>query len=125
MLIQRFLRIAQREVDFERRGFTCSNADVRARLENVGRFFLQGYHAALQEAGQGILTKKLNQVERQHCGFAYEGAAMALALMNDLTFRGGRFSRFLAAEGSQHVYMLHVGAGWAYARLPWMRRRIE
>jgi hypothetical protein len=125
MLIQRFLTIAQREVDFELRGFTCSNADVRTRLENVGRFFLQGYHSALQEDDQGALAETLNQVERQHCGFAYEGAAMALALMDELSFRGDRFTRFLAAEGSQHVYMLHVGAGWAYARLPWMRWRIE
>jgi hypothetical protein len=125
MLIQRFLRINPREVDFERRGFTCSNADVRTRLENVGRFFLQGYHFALQEAGPVALVEKLNQVERQHCGFAYEGAAMALALMDELSFRGERFTRFLTAEGSQHVYMLHVGAGWAYARIPWMRWRIE
>jgi hypothetical protein len=31
----------------------------------------------------------------------------------------------MAGAGKQHIYMLHVGAGWACARLPWLRRRIE
>jgi enediyne biosynthesis protein E3 len=125
MLIYRFLKINQREVEFSRRGFTCSKADVRARLENVGRFFLRGYHAALQEADQSILAENLNHIDHRHRGFAYEGAAMAMALMDGISFRSNSFARFLAGDGSEHVFMLHVGAGWAYARLPWMRWCIE
>jgi hypothetical protein len=125
MLIQQFLKIDQREVEFERRGFVCSKADIRVRLENIGRFFLQGYHAALLEADQSILAGTLNHIDQHHRGFAYEGAAMALALMDGISFRGDSFPRFLAGDGKHHVFMLHVGAGWAYARLPWMRWRIE
>ena len=125
MLIQRFLKIDQSEVEFERRGFVCSKADIRVRLESIGRFFLQGYHAALLEADPNLLAGTLNHIDQHHRGFAYEGAAMALALMDGVSFRGDGFSRFLAGDGKQHVFMLHVGAGWAYARLPWMRWRIE
>jgi hypothetical protein len=125
ILKQRFLKIDRREVKFERRGFVCSNPAIQARLENIGGVFLQGYHAALQNLDQHILAENLNQVHLAHCGFAYEGAAMALALMDGISFRGNAFSRFVADSGKQHIFMLHVGAGWAYARLPWMRWHIE
>jgi hypothetical protein len=124
-LIQRFLNISSREVKFERRGFVCSNPAVQARLENIGRVFLQGYHAALQETDQSVLVQNLNQVDQDRRGFAYEGAAMALTLLDGISLRGGAFSRFASGAGKQHIFMLHVGAGWAYARLPWMRWRIE
>jgi enediyne biosynthesis protein E3 len=124
-LIRRFLKINGREVEFDHRGFACSTSAVQARLENIGRVFLQGYHAALQEADQGRVAENLNQVDQQQLGFAYEGAAMALALVDGISFRGDAFPRFVAGGGKHHIFMLHVGAGWAYARLPWMRRRIE
>jgi hypothetical protein len=55
-------------------------------------------------------------VEQQ--GFAYEGAAMALALLDRLTpWKRDRWRRFRDGPGEPHVYMLHVGAGWAMARL--------
>jgi hypothetical protein len=124
-LIQRFLKIDGREVEFERRGFACANPMIQARLENIGRVFLQGYHAALKEADQGKLAENLNYVDQQQQGFAYEGAAMALALMDGMSFRGDDLPRFITGAGKQHIFLLHVGAGWAYARLPWMRHRIE
>ena len=125
MLIQRFLNIDNQEVRFERRGFQCSNPAVQARLENIGRVFLQGYHEALQETDQSALAENLNQVDHDHRGFAYEGAAMALALIDGISLGRSALSRFAAGKGKQHIFMLHVGAGWAYARLPWMRWRME
>jgi hypothetical protein len=51
-------------------------------------------------------------------GFAFEGAAMALALRDRLApWRASRFASFLAGPGAPHGYMLRVGAGWALARL--------
>jgi hypothetical protein len=124
-LIQRFLKIDPREVEFARRGFTCSNPEIRNRLENIGRVFLQGYSAALQDKDQGALASHLDQIDREHRGFAYEGAAMALALLDGIGLRRNAFMQFAAGAGRQHIFMLHVGAGWAYARLPWIRPRIE
>ena len=124
-LIQRFAKIDPREVEFKRREFACTNSAVQARLENIGRVFLHGYHAALQDAEQSVLAHKLNQVDQERRGFAYEGAAMALSLLDGISLRRNTFSRFAAGAGTQHIFMLHVGAGWAYARLPWLRWRIE
>jgi len=123
--IRRFLEINPSEVEFDRRGFTCSNAEVRGHLETIGRTFLRGYSAAMARDDQDSLASALDQIQLELRGFAYEGAAMALALLDGIMFRGDRFQRFAKGPGRHHIYMLHVGAGWACARLPWTRRRIE
>ena len=113
------------EVTFARRGFSSAKPEIRERLEYVGTIFLLGYHAALQVNEPGALSEKLEQVELEYRGFAYEGAAMALALQDAITPRSNRLTDFMAGAGRRHIYMLHVGAGWACARLPWVRRSIE
>ena len=123
--IRRFLEISPREVEFDRRGFTCSNPEVRDHLETIGRIFLQGYSAALAHDNQDLLASELDQIQSELRGFAYEGAAMALALQDGILFRSDQFLRFAKGAGRRHIYMLYVGAGWAYARLPWRRHRIE
>jgi hypothetical protein len=56
-------------------------------------------------------------------GFAVEGAAMSAALLDLLTFSGGaRLARLEQGYGRRYVHLVHVGAGWAFARLhrrPW------
>jgi len=64
-------------------------------------------------------------VNSELCGFAFEGAAMGLTLLDGLLPGSSRFKRFLAGPGADHPYMIHVGAGWACARLPWLRMRME
>lgn len=119
------MKIDAREVEFPRRGFTCVSPEVRGHLERVGKNFLEGYHAALTQADQQALAAQFNRVEPLYRGFAFEGAAMALALLDGLLPWRSRFRRFVNGAGAKHIYMLHVGAGWACARLPWLRRRIE
>jgi len=123
--IRRSLEINPREVEFDRRGFNCANAEVRGHLEAIGRTFLRGYSAAMARNDQNSLANALDQIQLEQRGFSYEGAAMALALLDGILFRGDQFLRFAKGAGRCHIYMLHVGAGWAYARLPWTRRRIE
>jgi enediyne biosynthesis protein E3 len=124
-VLNKLLRIDGREVTFARRGFSSPKSEVRERLEHVGTIFLVGYHAALQERELEALGGRLEQVASEYRGFAYEGAAMALTLQDAIAPGPTRLTEFMAGAGKQHIYMLHVGAGWAYARLPWLRRRIE
>lgn len=124
-VLNKFLSIDGREVTFARRGFSAVKSEVRDRLEHVGKIFLVGYHAALQENKLEALSEKLERVELEYRGFAYEGAAMALAL-RDAMFPGSNLLiEFIEGPGKKHIYMLHVGAGWACAQLPWLRWRIE
>ncbi len=113
-----FLGISTDEASFARRGFRASDANARLQLERVGRNFLDGYHAALEEDDLNNLTCRLQDVEAESRGFAFEGAAMGLALLDHLTpWRRDRLRIFLDGPGAPHIYMGYVGAGWALAHL--------
>lgn len=117
----RVLGIDPGEASFARRGFACPDDAARARLELVGRTFVCGYRAGLEDAGSLRLERALAVVDAELRGFAYEGAAMALSVLDQLSaFRRDRLATFISGAAQPHVYMAHVGAGWALARL---RRR--
>ena len=124
-VLNKFLSINGREVTFARRGFSAVKPEVRDRLEHVGTIFLVGYHTALRENKLQELTEKLERVELEYRGFAYEGAAMALTFHDAMLPGSSLLREFMEGEGKRHIYMLHVGAGWACARLPWLGWRIQ
>jgi hypothetical protein len=118
-LRRRLLGISPDEVRVERRGFVVGDARVRDRLERIGLAFLSGYHAALEFDDERALAARLAAEERELSGFAFEGAAMALTLLDAFTpWARGRWARLARGAGAAHLYMVHVGAGWALARLP-------
>lgn len=118
--------IAPEETSFGRRGFRGDSAAVRQRLEEVGRCFVAGYHAALEDDRPLPLAAWIDaEVERELQGFAYEGAGMALALLDALIpGRRNRLARLLTGPGDAHAYIIHVGAGWILARLPLAPERL-
>src|SRR5262249_52006395 len=120
----RLFGISPEEVLFEKRGFApCPR---RLELERVGREFLHGYHAGMETDDCSELANLLESVELAFRGFAYEGAAMAWTLLDHMTpWSRRRFQTLQNGPGNPHRYMIHVGAGWAFARLPWLRRDIE
>jgi hypothetical protein len=123
---RRVFGLSPKAVDFEQRGFRSASATVQNRLEQVGRAFLDGYHLALESNSTGELTAKLAAVELELRGFAFEGAAMGLALLDFLTpWRRDRINHFLQGAGDAHAYMIHVGVGWVWARAPFGFRRAQ
>jgi hypothetical protein len=114
----RLLGIGPLEASFERRGFRPAAPAAQARLEEAGRTFIRGYRAALTDDAQPALERSLQMIDLELRGFAYEGAAMALALLDRVApWRRHRLDRFIAGPARDHTYMAHVGAGWAWARL--------
>ena len=123
------------EGSVERRGFEGGERQVREHLSRVGYVFLRGYNTALLNGVDG-LGERLGRIPLEMQGFAFEGAAMALALLDYFTpWKRYRVRSFLAGAGANHPYMIHVGIGWALARLPagrsangrigeWARRRL-
>jgi enediyne biosynthesis protein E3 len=117
-LRRRIFGIPEEEASFARRGFRGGDERTRRHLEQVGRTFLHGYHAALEEDRPVRLASRLDELEPELRGFAFEGAGMGLYLLDLLTpWNRGRLGGFLAGPGAAHVYMVHVGAGWALAQL--------
>jgi hypothetical protein len=115
---RRFLGLSPAEASFARRGFIAREQKARLRLEQIGITFLSGYHAALEETGFVSLANRLTIVEAELRGFAFEGAAMGLALLDCFTpWRKDRWRTFTERLAKPHIYMMHVGLGWALARL--------
>jgi hypothetical protein len=112
------LGIDPSEVTFRKRGFPTAQPSVVAQLERVGAHFVRGYHEALAEPRLSRLGRALCGIDREYRGFAFEGAGMALALLDRLTpWSRQRLRSFLVGAGEAHVYMVTIGAGWAWARL--------
>ncbi len=115
---RRFFGIDPRETTFERRGFAPGKPNVVEQLERVGASFVEGYHCALEDSDAARLAKALDEIAADRRGFAFEGAGMALALLDCVTpGRSGRLAAFLEGSGAPHHYMVTIGAGWAWARL--------
>ena len=115
---RRFLGLSPTEATFAKRGFLVGEEKARLRLEHIGITFLSGYHAALEETELVSLTHRLDTVDNELRGFAFEGAAMGLALLDCFTpWRNDRWRSFTDQLAKPHVYMMHVGLGWALARL--------
>ena len=115
---RRFLGLSPAEASFAKRGFIANEEKARLRLEQIGITFLSGYHAALEETGFLSLARRLAHVEADLRGFAFEGAAMGLALLDCFTpWRKDRWRTFTERFAEPHLYMMHVGLGWALARL--------
>jgi hypothetical protein len=116
---KQFLQPGDEEVTYEKRGFSTTDAVAQAHLEHVATQFLVGLGYGLEYDAVGDVAGHLEDVERSYRGFAYEGAAMGLAVADAMSPLGGhRIPEFLEGPGRPHVYMVHVGIGWAMARLP-------
>ena len=114
------MRIPIKETLFVTRGFKSSSMERQTYLESIGETFVFGYHAALDISGPEALASYLDEtIPIEKRGFAFEGAAMSLALTDFMTLRRqGRLKCFIEGAGNAHLYMVYIGAGWALARFP-------
>ena len=107
--------------DSEALAFSHGDSPRWKHLETVVLTAVGGYHAVLDGHRLGDLVPVLDRTPLELRGYAYEGAAMGLTGM-DCFLPGSRFTAYLEGPGSPHVYMVHIGAGEALARL---RRKPE
>jgi hypothetical protein len=114
------------DVLFTTRGFDTLSAPAREQLEMSALQFLMGYEFAIEQRGNQALVTRLETLEWEYRGFAYEGAAMALTIRDTMSpVPGNRLiESFLAGPdfdsgpGSKHIFMAYIGIGFALARLP-------
>lgn len=111
--------ISPDETRFSKRGFKAASSEIQQHLEKIGETFVYGYNTALEQDQVDSLSQKLDtDVKNELRGFAYEGAAMALTLLDFVSpWNRYRLNQFMQTAGSHHIYMLNVGVGWAWARL--------
>ena len=116
--LERLLRLSPDETRVATRGFEVESPRVVERLEDIGASFVHGYNSALRSASLDALMGVLAPLPPADAGFAFEGAAMGLALADWMTPGRRRFEAFVAGPALAHEYMAWVGLGWSFARLP-------
>lgn len=117
-LLDRVLTPDLREVDPEVRGFEPW-AEGPSIVPGVGTAFLTGYSAAMRIPVIAEAVASLQSLPDQSRGFAMEGLGMGVAVRSALVpGRRHGFTQLLALSGERHSYMLYVGLGWAFPRLP-------
>jgi hypothetical protein len=125
-LRKRFLAPDTSDAEFATLGFALDDAPARAQLEHGALQLLMGYEFGIEQKGHAALVTRLETLQREYRGFAYEGAAMALTIRDVLSPVPGNTltETFLAGPGyddgpgSKHLFMAYLGIGFALGRLP-------
>lgn len=87
------------------------------RVSDARAAFLQGFREALKVSSEVLFQFLQNQPYQKH-GFALEGAAMALALMDEFSPAAqSRLEIFLNGRSTEEQVLGAIGVGWASARL--------
>lgn len=97
--------------------FSKGDSETWHHLEKVVLTAVGGYHATLDSSRFEKLVSQLDQVELEFRGYAYEGAAMGLTGLDCMLPWKKRLQAYMEGPGSPHIYMVHIGAGEALARL--------
>lgn len=99
---------------FSRPGFA---KEAWLRFQPVAHSLVEGYHATLEDSRFEVLVPRLNAIEPELHGFAYEGAGMGLAALDMIAPWEKRLQTFVNGPGAAHIYPIYVGVGLALARL--------
>lgn len=110
-------KVSYDNVTIKRRGFFLKSEESKEHLELIGTNFLNGYHEALDVNSLDTLCDYLQGTDLEYKGFAYEGAAMGLVISDFFKIKK-RTNHFIENMAPHHIYMLLVGIGWGYAKLP-------
>lgn len=120
--LSRLRRAVMGVSDAEATAFSRGDTPTWMHLETVVRTAVGGYHAVLDGSRFEDLIPRLDRTPLEFRGYAYEGAAMGLAGLDCFLPGRSRFQAYVGGPGSPHIYMVHIGAGEALARL---RRKPE
>jgi uncharacterized protein DUF1702 len=116
---KRFIAPPLDEGLFPARGFP-TDTPARGQLEESIRQALIGFEIAIEHQRIADIVARLESLEFQFRGLAYEGAAMALTVRDTLSpLPGNRNTEsFMAGPGAHQLFMDYIGVGLALARLP-------
>jgi hypothetical protein len=106
-------------VTFAERGFPGAGSPAAERLEAIPQAVVCGFEWGVAARDLWEVTRRLELVEAEQRGFAYEGAAMAFAVRDSMAGGGGRRTReLLLGPAAPHLLLTYIGIGFAMARLP-------
>jgi len=114
---RRLLTPQLRDVTFAKRGFPATPSAATQQLEAIPQAVICGFEWGIDARDQWEVERRLDLVDAEQRGFAYEGVTMAFTVL-DAMGRGHRTRDLLAGPGSRHIFLAYIGMGFAMARLP-------
>lgn len=87
------------------------------RFGPVAESLALGYNATLEDSSESALEVRLQGVDQEFSGFAYEGAGMGLGALDLVAPWKNRINSFVEGPGARHIYTVYVGLGLALARM--------
>ncbi|HEX3588111.1 MAG TPA: DUF1702 family protein [Pseudonocardiaceae bacterium] len=118
-LRRRILTPPLTDVTFAERGFPVQDTDATRKLESIPQSVICGFEWAMEARDLWEIERRLNLVDPEMRGFAYEGATMGFTVRDVMP--GGRRDRtreLLLGPGHEHIFLAYIGVGFAMARLP-------
>lgn len=107
------------DVSFSGRGFPVTPTDATRRLEAIPQSVICGFEWGIDARTLWEVERRLDLVEPEMRGFAYEGATMAFTIRDAMAGgRGRRAQELLSGPGRPHTFLTYIGIGFAMARLP-------
>jgi len=103
-------------VSFAGRGFPVTATAETVRLEAIPQSVVVGFEWGIEARRLAEVERRLEMVEPELRGFAYEGAAMACTVRDAV--RGQRTRDLILGGGRPHFFLAYIGIGFAMARLP-------
>jgi enediyne biosynthesis protein E2 len=115
---RRLLTPQLREVTFAKRGFPSAPSAATERLEAIPQAVICGFEWGIDARDQWEVERRLDLVDAEQRGFAYEGATMAFTVLDAMGPRGHRTRDLLRGPGAPHIFLAYIGIGFAMDHLP-------
>ena len=120
------MSLSHDEASLSYQRFPGRNSPSRKHLEAILHAFVDGYNLTVVQPDTKELARELDSsIPPEYLGFAYEGTGLYFALMDLLIPGSKRLDAFTRSEGAPHEHIAMVGAGFAIARVPFARFRLE
>jgi hypothetical protein len=103
-------------VSFAGRKFPITATSATRHLEAIPQSVICGFEWGIDSRTLWEVERRLDLVEPEMRGFAYEGATMAFTVRD--TMRGHRTRELMLGSGAPHIFLTYIGIGFAMARLP-------
>lgn len=106
-----------------RKAILRSVPQAKGSDQRVVTTVMQGFRATLEDGRFEVLVPRLNEVEPEWRGFAYEGVGLGFAIFDYFLPWRKRIQAFVRGPGAAYIIPIYIGAGLALGRIG--GRRIE
>ncbi|NIL55904.1 DUF1702 family protein [Salinispora arenicola] len=107
------------QVSFAGRGFPVRPSAATRHLEAIPQAVVCGFEWGIEGRDLWEVQRRLDLVDAEHRGFAYEGATMAFTVRDAIPGGHRHWARdLLSGPAVPHTFLTYIGIGFAMARLP-------